>query len=86
MAVKPIPEGYHTITPYLVVDGAQTLIGFLERAFDARELMRLGRPDGGIGHAEVAIGDSRIMLADATSEYPRLTAMIHLYVEDTDAA
>src|SRR5213082_2146174 len=64
MAVKPIPEGYHTVTPYLTVQGADEVIKFVENAFGARERMRLPGPGGTVGHAEIEIGDSLIMIAD----------------------
>jgi PhnB protein len=93
-AAKPIPEGYHTVTPYLIFSGAGEAIAFYQRALGAEELMRIGGPGGKIGHAEIRIGDSRIMLAD---EHPELQALspktiggspvsIHLYVEDVDTA
>jgi len=85
MAVKPIPEGYHTVTPYLIVEGAAGLIDFLKQAFDAEEVVRMPGKDGTVGHAEVRIGDSMIMLADAQAEYPAKPHMICLYVEDADA-
>ena len=85
MAVKPIPEGYHTVTPYLLVEGAARLIDFLKQAFDAEEVVRMPGKDGTVGHAEVRIGDSMIMLADAQAEYPAKPHMICLYVEDADA-
>jgi uncharacterized glyoxalase superfamily protein PhnB len=85
MAVKPIPEGYHSVTPYLVVNGASNLIDFMKQALGAEERMRMPQPDGKIGHAEMIIADSVIMLSDATAEFPPMPAMIHLYVEDTDA-
>jgi PhnB protein len=62
MAVKPIPEGYHSVTPYLVVPGASKLIDFLKQAFEAEETERVASPDGTIMHAEVRIGDSIIMI------------------------
>jgi PhnB protein len=64
MAVKPIPEGYHSVTPYLIIKGAAKALEFYKKAFGARELMRVPGPQGTIGHAEIQIGDSRIMLAD----------------------
>jgi len=67
MAVKSIPEGYHTVTPYLVVKNAAEAIEFYKRAFGASELLRMDGPDGTVGHAEIRIGDSPVMLAD---EYP----------------
>ncbi len=82
---KPIPDGYHTVTPYLIVQDAGKLIEFMKRAFGAEEIMRHPTPEGGIMHAEVKIGDSRIMLADARGEANPLPAMLHLYVNDADA-
>jgi len=69
MATKPIPEGYHSITPYLIVNGAAKAIDFYKLAFGAVELMRMPGPDGKLGHAEIRIGDSVIMLAD---EHPEM--------------
>ncbi len=84
-SVKPIPEGYHTVTPYLLVQGAEKLIDFMKNAFDAKETERYLMPDDSIGHAEVRIGDSVIMVADAQGdEYKPMAAGIHLYVEDCD--
>ena len=93
MAVKPIPIGYHTVTPYLIVKDAAIAIEFYKNAFDAREVMRLADPSGKVGHAEIRIGDSPIMLAD---EFPEMgirgpqslggsPVSILLYVEDVDA-
>lgn len=64
MAVKPIPEGYHAVTPYLIVKGAARAIEFYKQAFGATEIMRFPGPDGGIAHAEIKIGDSVVMLSD----------------------
>jgi PhnB protein len=69
MPVSPVPAGYHTVTPYLIISGAARAIEYYKRAFGATEIMRHGGPDGRIGHAEVKIGDSRIMLAD---EFPEM--------------
>ncbi len=91
--VKPIPEGYHTATPYLIIKGAATALEFYKTAFGATEMLRMPKPDGRIGHAEIKIGDSIIMLAD---EHPEIGARspesyggspvtIMLYVEDVDA-
>ncbi|HKD66984.1 MAG TPA: VOC family protein [Candidatus Binataceae bacterium] len=85
MAVKAIPDGYHSVTPYLVVNGAAKLMDFLKQAFGAREMVRMPGPDGKIGHAELTIGDSPVMMADATTEYSAVHSVLHLYVEDTDA-
>lgn len=69
MATKSIPDGYHTVTPYLIIKGAAAAIEFYKRVFGATELMRMPSPDGRIGHAEIKIGDSAIMLAD---EHPEM--------------
>jgi PhnB protein len=90
---KSIPEGYHSITPYLAVDGGADAIAFYKAAFGATEVMRMAAPGGKVGHAEVEIGGSRIMLAD---EHPDMgfrspkaiggsPVSLHLYVEDVDA-
>lgn len=67
MAVSPVPPGYHTVTPYLIVEGAASALEFYKQAFGATEVLRLASPDGKIGHAEIKIGDSHVMLAD---EFP----------------
>jgi PhnB protein len=85
MSVKPVPEGYHSVTPYLVVEGAPKLIDFVIEAFGAEERERMTRADGTIGHAEVLIGDSLVMLAEASAQWKPMPAAIYLYVPDTDA-
>ena len=85
MAVNPVPEGYRTVTPYLVVDGATNVLDFVKQAFGAEEKFRMDGPDGKVGHAEVQIGDSIVMVGDAGAENPAMPAMIHLYVDDCDA-
>jgi PhnB protein len=85
MAVKPKPNGYHSITPYLVVDGAASVIDFAKQAFDAQEVMRMSAPGGRVGHAELRIGDSLVMLGDAHGEHKAMPAMLHVYVDDADA-
>jgi PhnB protein len=93
MSVKPVPDGYHTVTPYLIVSGGAKALDFYKRALGAEEQMRLEGPDGKIGHAEIKIGDSIVMLAD---EFPEMGAKspqsiggtpvgICLYVENVDA-
>ncbi len=90
--VKPIPEGYHVVTPYLIVDGAAAAIEFYKKAFGAKEVMRMPAPGGRIGHAEVKIGDSHVMLADENLEMkarsPRSVGgspiSLLLYVDDVD--
>ena len=94
MAVQPIPAGYHSITPYLIVKGAARALEFYKKAFGATELMRLDGPGGKIGHAEIKIGDSPIMLADEHPEIGVLSPQslggssmcMLLYVPDVDRA
>jgi PhnB protein len=92
MPVKSIPDGYHTVTPYLIIRGATEAIDFYKNAFGATELFRMPTPEGKIGHAEIKIGDSSIMLAD---EYPEMgykgpqslggsPLSLMIYVEDVD--
>jgi PhnB protein len=85
MAVKHIPEGYHSVTPYVVVKGAERFIDFLKAGLGAEERLRLALEGGAIAHAEVQLGDSVVMLAEATDEYPAAPANLHLYVEDCDS-
>jgi PhnB protein len=85
MAVDPIPAGYRNVTPYLVVTGVDRLIPFLEQAFGAKETLRMDMPDGNVGHAEVQIGDSIVMMGEAGEEWPARPGTIHLYVDDVDA-
>ena len=85
MTVNPIPEGYHTVTPYLVVEDVDRLLDFLQAAFDATEKERVPGQDGQTGHAEVLIGDSHVMMGRAQQEIPVLPCMLYVYVPDTDA-
>lgn len=91
MSVKPIPDGYHCVTPYLCVNGAAKAIDFYERAFAAEELFRFPMPDGSIAHAEIQVGDTRISLADNNDEGGLLSPQgsssvgLLLYVEDVDS-
>lgn len=82
--VKPVPEGYHTVTPYLVVHDVDGLIDFLKQVFGAQEKERLSRPDGNVMHAEVRIGDSLVMIGGAVDESGNVTGMLHLFLEDAD--
>jgi PhnB protein len=90
MAVKPIPAGYHTVTPYLIIDGAAKAIDFYKRAFNAEELFRFDGPNGTLMHAEIKIGDSPVMLADEMEGYrgpPGLggtPVSLMVYVTDVD--
>jgi PhnB protein len=90
--VKPIPDGYHTITPYLSIKGAAGAIDFYKKAFGATEVMRMAQPDGRVRHAELQVGDSRVMLAD---EFPEMDfrsphsiggtpVQLHMYVKNVD--
>src|SRR3989338_1709273 len=90
---SPIPEGYHTVTPYLFVKDGLAALDFYHRAFNAKEMVRFMKPDGRLGHEEIKIGDSMIMLADefpemhaySPSHYKGSPVMLHLYVPDVDA-
>jgi len=95
--VKPIPDGYHSITPYLSIKGAAAALTYNKQAFGAAEIYRLPMPDGRIGHAEIQIGDSRIMLADEMPEMPDAVTKspttlggtatgLALYVPDVDTS
>lgn len=83
--VSPIPSAYGSLTPYLVISRCAEAIEFYKRAFGAREVMRLPMPDGGVGHAELKIGDSIIMLASGGEQWPGTSSLTCLYVEDCDA-
>jgi PhnB protein len=93
MATKAIPEGYHTLSPYLTVDDAARAIDYYVSAFGAKELRRMEAPGGKIGHAELEVGDSRIMLSDsfpqASTRPPKelggTSVSVFMYVEDVDA-
>jgi uncharacterized glyoxalase superfamily protein PhnB len=85
MAVNPIPEGFHSVTPYLMVREVPKLLDFLKQAFNAQEIMRMPTPDGTIMHAEVRIGDSPIMMGEACGDFKPMPGSIYLYVDDTDA-
>ena len=86
MAVKPVPEGYHTLTPYLVVRGADKTIEFLKKAFGAEVPFEpMMRPDGKIMHADLKIGDSHVMISEASEQHPAMPCMVHVYVPNVDA-
>ncbi len=93
MSVQPIPDGYHSITPYLIIDGAADAIEFYKKAFDAEETLRIPGPEGKVMHAEIKIGNSIVMLAD---EFPDMDILgpktrggssvgLMIYLEDVDA-
>jgi PhnB protein len=88
------PEGFHTVTPYLMIKGAAHAIEFYKKAFGATELMRQAAPEGTIRHAEIKIGDSPVMLVDECSDFPEMRSVqsfggspmnMFLYVDDADA-
>jgi PhnB protein len=93
MAVKKIPDGHNSVSPYLIVAGAERALDFYKRAFGATELFRHKAPDGKVGHAEVRIGDTVIMIADefpdheahAPKKFGGSPVSLHMYVEDVDA-
>lgn len=80
-----IPEGFHSVTPYLTVQGADRLIDFMKDVFGAEEVTRSVRPEGGIAHAAVRLGDSMIELSEATGEWGPSPCALHVYVQDPDA-
>jgi PhnB protein len=90
--VKPIPEGHNHVSPYLIVSGAARALDFYAQAFGAKELMRHTSPDGKVGHAEIRIGDTVVMLADehpdhdahAPGKFGGSPVSLHMYVEDVD--
>ena len=84
--VKAIPDGYHTVTPYLVVQDARGLMDFLRQVFHAQDLRIMEGPDGRISHAEMQIGDSVVMLSDSGPNFSPMPTMLHLYLEDTNTA
>jgi PhnB protein len=86
MAVKPIPEGYHTVVPYVVAAHAEALLEFLKTGLNAKEIEVMRYPDGRVWHGDVLIGDSHVMLSQATEQHPAMPATLYLYVPDTDAA
>jgi PhnB protein len=86
VAINPIPKGYRTLTPYLVVEGVSRLVDFLKETFGAQEVHpAMLRPDGSVMHAELRIGDSLVMMGEPTGEFKAMPAMLYVYVEDTDA-
>jgi uncharacterized glyoxalase superfamily protein PhnB len=85
MTVKPVPEGYTTVTPWIISRDTAQLIDYVKAAFDAEEIARIVGEDGSIGHAEVRIGDSVVMMFDAKPDWPRTPGFLRLYVEDADA-
>jgi PhnB protein len=86
MAIKPVPEGFHTITPYLTVKDANSELDFIKKAFKAKEHHIMRGPDGSIGHADLVIGDSHVMMGQARGEWTAMPGQLYLYVPDCDAS
>jgi uncharacterized glyoxalase superfamily protein PhnB len=84
--VKPVPDGYHTVTPYLVVDGAEKIVRFIKEAFSATALFEpMMRPDGKIMHAEFKIGNSVVMISDSSERAQPTSTTLYMYVPNVDA-
>jgi uncharacterized glyoxalase superfamily protein PhnB len=84
MAESYIPEGYHSITPYIITKDADGVIAFLNATFDAEVKFEMRAPDGKVGHAEILIGGSHVMISDANELHPPMPSMIYVYVKDVD--
>ena len=84
--VSPIPEGYHTVTPYLITEDPDAVLDFVERAFDAEVKEKMEMPGAGVVHASVLIGNSHVMMGRTREDYPAMPTMLYFYVEDCDAA
>jgi len=84
--VKPTPDGYHSVTPYLILSDAQRFIDFFDAVFAAKVRHQMTKPDGSIGHTELQVGDSVIMLSEAAPGFPANRSMLYIYVSDVDAA
>ncbi|MBI5849666.1 MAG: VOC family protein [Planctomycetes bacterium] len=85
MTARPVPQGFHTVTPYLLVTSARRMLDFAKRAFDAAELECHAAPDGTVMHALARIGNSMVMIGTARDRWPAMPAMLYLYVPDCDA-
>jgi uncharacterized glyoxalase superfamily protein PhnB len=85
MATSPIPKGYHTVTPYLTVRGVKGVLAFVKDALGAEEIYRMEDERGEVRHAEVQIGDSRVMMGEAGDQWPPMPASLYMYVKDVDA-
>lgn len=85
MPVKPIPDDYHRVTPYLIIEGVAELLEFLRDVFGAEEVHSTVMPDGTVMHAEVRIGDAKVMMGEAQPEWPAMPGSLYVFVEDTDA-
>lgn len=85
MPVKPIPDNYPRVSPYLIVSDVEVTMNFIEYVFNGKVREKMTTPDGSVNHGEMSIGDSVIMMGKATEEYKPLNAMLYIYVEDTDS-
>jgi uncharacterized glyoxalase superfamily protein PhnB len=86
MAVQPIPQSYHTLTPYLIARSADKTVAFLKKAFGAEAAFEpMMTPDGKIMHADLKVGDSHVMISEANDQHPAMPCMVHVYVPDVDA-
>lgn len=84
MAVRPIPEGYHSVTPYITVPDVKTALEFVQRAFGAKQVEAAPDPGGTIRHADVLIGDSHVMFGQASEQWPARPGTLYLYTENVD--
>ena len=85
MSVNPIPAGFHTIVPNIIVKSVDAAVSFYKRAFDAEEILRLSMPDGKVVHCELKFGDSRVNLGEAMEGWPEHTLLAQIFVADSDA-
>lgn len=85
MAVQPVPEGYHTVTPYLIATDAAGLLEFIKKAFGGREHYVMRGPGGEVRHGDVMVGNSHVMLGQGGGEFPPMPSQLYLYVPDCDA-
>jgi PhnB protein len=86
MAVNPIPEGYNTVTPSLIVENASGLLEYITKAFGGKERFRMALPDGKVSHAEIVIGDTLVMVGEAGTEHPAVqNGSMYMYVDDVDS-
>ena len=85
MPAKPVPDTYHTVTPYLVVKGAAQLVDFITRAFGAREVHMMKGPNGEVRHGDLTVGDSHVMLGEASDPWPSQPCSLYVYLPDCDA-
>jgi len=86
MAVKPIPDNYPRVSPYLIVKDVEATMEFIKYVFGGKEREKMKKPDGSVNHGEMSIGDSVIMMGKASNEHQIQNTMLYIYVEDTDAS